>query len=146
MQPKDAWLHCKLGELYATSRWGSSNLVTLILARKHIALSPELCGDVLSQHNFCVLYALVDTVFTYLEDTNQSTSMANSSATTKKKWGGHSQQQQPDHERDIEVAKALLKFDVDGHLKGYYHDTSMFPIVKHAMDEYSQILSWEEGM
>jgi len=76
---------------------------------------------------------------------NRSTSMANSSAMTKKKKGGHSQQQQPDHEREIEVAKALLKFGVEGILK-CYRDTSMFPIVKHVMDEYSQIISNEEGM
>lgn len=145
MQPQDASLHCKLGELYATSTRGGSNLATLILARKHIALSLELSGGVPSQQNLRALYALVDTVFTYLVEINRSTSMANSSAMTKKKKGGHSQQQQPDHEREIEVAKALLKFGVEGILK-CYRDTSMFPIVKHVMDEYSQIISNEEGM
>jgi tetratricopeptide (TPR) repeat protein len=137
MQPQEASLHCKLGELYVTSARGSSTLATLILARKHIALSLDLSDGAASQHNLRALYALVDTVYTYLHETNQSTAM------TKKKKGTH--QPQLTDERDIEVAKALLKFGVDGILK-CYRDTSMFPIVKHVMDDYSQILSIEEDL
>lgn len=144
MQPQDASLHCKLGELYVTSaRGGGSTLAAFLLARKHIALSLDLSGNVASQQNLRALYALVDTVYTYLNETNRSTSTTSSITMTKKKKGTHPPQ--PTDERDIEVAKALLKFGVDGILK-CYRDTSMFPIVKHVMDDYSQILSNEEDL
>ncbi len=46
-------------------------------------------------------------------------------------------------EKDIKVGKAFLKSDIERMLK-LYRGTSMFMVLKHVMDEYSQLLLCDE--
>lgn len=116
IQPQDASLHCKLGELYVT-RGGVQNLS---LARKHIAQSLELSSP---SHNLRALYALVDATSAYLEETS-------SSARKKREHV---------EEKDVEVAEELLKYGVEMILK-LYRGAPSFAVVKDVMDGYLELL------
>ena len=88
-------------------------------------------------------YDLSYTVAAHLEETsassNSNTTISSSTTLSKKKKG---EQPQVD-EKDIKVGKAFLKSDIERILK-LYRDTSMFMVLKHVTDEYSQLLLCDE--